>query len=94
MYLDLILEGEHRTDQEQDTVDDGQDSLGQSQLIGFSDVQLDVVVVLDEQNSGRQEHDGTEQAEEDLDTFVDRCSQTLGCVWGCEKERERLVWEN
>lgn len=76
----LVLEGEHRADQEQDTVDDGQDSLAQGQLIGFGDIDLNVVVVLDEENSRCEEHSGTEQTEEDLDALVDGSSQALGCA--------------
>lgn len=78
----LILEREHRADEEQHTVDGGQDALGQRQFIGFGHDELDVVVVLDEEGARGDEHGGADQTEQDLDTLVDRGAQRLGCLFG------------
>lgn len=75
----LVLEREERADQEQGTVQHGQNSLGQRQFVRLGDVQLNVLIVLDGDDTRRDEHDGADQRVQDLDALVDGRAQALSC---------------
>lgn len=76
----LVAERERRADQEQDAVDHSDNALGQAQLVGLGDHEDNVIVVLDGQHTGRCEHDGADDGEQDVDALVDRCAEHLGCT--------------
>lgn len=76
----LNLAGVDRADQVQNTVDQGQNTLGICQLIVLGPAEQNIVVVLDEQASGDEEHDATDQAEDDVDTLANGRSQEKCCV--------------
>lgn len=76
----LNLAGVDRADQVQNTVDQGQNTLGICQLIVLGPAEQNIVVVLNEQASGDEEHDATDQAEDDVDALANGRSQEKCCV--------------
>lgn len=66
----LVAEREHGVEEEQHTVHDGQRTLGDGQPAAF---RLEAALPgLQDEDAGRDEHGAADQAEEDVDLFVDR----------------------
>lgn len=67
--MNLIAEREHGVEEEQHPVHDGQRTLGDGQPAAF---RLEATFPgLQDEDTGRDEHGASDQAEEDVDLFVD-----------------------
>lgn len=90
--LFLISEGEDDVTEENDAVDNGQTTLGQSQFtgIGFECWMNEIIIpFLNDESTGGNEQCTSDQAEENIDALVDWGGQQIAC-----EQREKIKHKN
>lgn len=75
----LIAESENYIYEEQNTVDNGQPSLGYGQFMGFSFEESirSIFPILKNESTSCDEQSASNQTEEDINAFVDWCAQNV-----------------